>query len=178
MNPHQQGKSALLCVANGSEDLETVTIIDILRRADIPLTLAKVYSKEEKHIASDMNINLMCKLMMGTLIDVFAESKELHTMLSKQIEQDRHIAAICASPAKVLVPFGILTDQKATCYPTMNNIIKNKSCILDKVVVDGNLITSQGPGTAALFALKIVQILKDKKTAQNVAQGALIDLQV
>ena len=67
--------------------------------------------------------------------------------------------AICAAPALALAPTGILNGKKATCYPAMSDKLKNKEAAGQRVVVDGNCITSQGAGTAMEFSLKLVEVL-------------------
>ena len=68
-----------------------------------------------------------------------AQCPDLKDMLTRQQESSRYIAAICAAPAKVLLPFGILKNQNATCYPAYHDKLKNQKHIHDKVVVDHNL---------------------------------------
>eukprot|EP00347_Sterkiella_histriomuscorum_P012661 403367713 len=191
---HHMIKRALLAVANGSEDVETVTVIDILRRGGIPLTVAKVFesSGSQAHGESEMqqvadkkltdvlndNFDMIILPGGGKGADTFSKSKDLKLMLMRQHEQNKLIAAICASPAQVLVPFGILKSQNATCYPSMQNQLKNQKHINDLVVMDHNLITSQGPGTAAQFAFKCLEMLKDRKEVDKVSKAMLIDYNV
>ena len=79
---------------------------------------------------------------------IFAASEGVKDFLKFFKEHDRFIAAICASPAVVLEPLGLLAGEKATCYPGMLKKIKEESRSEDPVVVSHKLITSQGPGTA------------------------------
>ncbi|GAY64261.1 hypothetical protein CUMW_232150, partial [Citrus unshiu] len=91
----------------------------------------------------------------------FAKSEKLVNMLEKQKESNRPYGAICASPALVLEPHGLLKGKKATAFPAMCNKLSDQSEIENRVVVDGNLITSRGPGTSMEFALAIVE--KERK---------------
>ncbi|GAY64254.1 hypothetical protein CUMW_232120, partial [Citrus unshiu] len=87
----------------------------------------------------------------------FAKSEKLVHMLKKQKESNRPYGAICASPALVLEPNGLLKGKKATAFPAMCNKLSDQSEIENRVVVDGNLITSRGPGTSMEFALATVE---------------------
>jgi len=83
-------------------------------------------------------------------------------------------AAICASPAVVFEHHGLLADKKATCYPAMADRLTNKEAINQRVVVDGNCITSQGPGTAIEFALKLVELLYGAQKSIELAAAMLV----
>jgi 4-methyl-5(b-hydroxyethyl)-thiazole monophosphate biosynthesis len=93
--------------------------------------------------------------------------------LSNQRESGRYYAAICASPAVVFQTHGLLKDKKATCYPVFTEQLENTSEAGARIVVDGNCITSQGPGTALEFAIELIRQLFDDTTAQQVADAML-----
>jgi 4-methyl-5(b-hydroxyethyl)-thiazole monophosphate biosynthesis len=99
------------------------------------------------------------------------DSKELIEMLNEQAASGRLYAAICASPAVALKPHGLLENKKATCYPSLLSELDNPEQA--KVVVDGNCITSQGPGTALEFSLKLIELLFDKEKSREVAKAML-----
>lgn len=94
----------------------------------------------------------------GTLID----------LLKRQREQDKWLAAICASPAVVLHHHGLLEGKTATCHPGFRQWLDADRASGDRVVMDGKLVTSQGPGTAVEFALQLVECLLGRETAQKV----------
>ena len=103
-----------------------------------------------------------------------AKSKELAGLIIKMFKAQKIIAAICAAPSLVLDPTGILENKKATCFPGMENLFSARVKFLkDRVVRDGNLITSRGPGTAMAFSLAIVEALAGKKTADTLKQKIL-----
>ncbi|KAH9722958.1 protein DJ-1 [Citrus sinensis] len=139
----------LVPIANGSEEMEAVIIIDILRRAKANVVVAS-----------------------GGLggAQAFAKSKKLVNMLKKQKESNRPYGAICASPALVLEPHGLLKGKKATAFPAMCNKLSNQSEIENRVVVDGNLVTSRGPGTSMEFALAIVEKFFGRNKALELAK--------
>jgi 4-methyl-5(b-hydroxyethyl)-thiazole monophosphate biosynthesis len=177
-------KKVLVVIADGAEELEAVTIIDVLRRAKVNVTVASV---GDKQITASRGVNLVADVVIsecvGNTYDLIAlpggmpgaehlrDSKELTDMLKAQATSGRLYAAICASPAVALKPHGLLKDRKATCYPSLLSELENAEQA--RVVVDGNCITSQGPATALEFALKLVEILFDKQKSQEVAKAML-----
>lgn len=175
----------LVCIADGTEELEAVTIIDVLRRAEADVTVASV---NELTVTASRGAGLQADKVIGDCSDeefdlvvlpggkTGAENLRNSSQLSKILEQQRQegklYAAICASPAVVLAPKGLLEGKKATCYPAMKEKLDNWQ--QQTVVVDGNCITSQGPGTAIEFALKLVELLFDKTRADRVAEAMLV----
>jgi len=176
----------LIAVADGIEELEAITIIDCLRRAGADLTVASV-QKREIVTSRKVKITADCLItdctgkgydlivLPGGLpgAEFLRDSKELAEMLKKQKEAGRFYAAICASPAVVFEYHGLLADKKATCYPAMADKLKNKQATNQRVVVDGNCITSQGPGTALEFSLKLVELLFGSQKSQELAKAML-----
>tara|TARA_B110000879_G_scaffold164138_1_gene212006 strand:+ start:7480 stop:8064 length:585 start_codon:yes stop_codon:yes gene_type:complete len=169
-------KTALVPIAEGSEELEAVTIIDVLRRAGVEVTVASANEGETLQISGSHGIKIVADKMLSScaentydLIAVpgglpgtehLAEHTLLDSLLRKQAEQGKLIGAICAAPALVLASKGLLLDKTATCYPSFQQGLEAKEVDGEaRVVVDGNIITSQGPGTALDFALELVEQL-------------------
>lgn len=169
-------KTALVPIAEGSEELEAVTIIDVLRRAGVEVTVASANEGEKLQISGSNGTNIVADKMLNScaenaydLIAVpggipgsehLAEHPILDSLLRKQAEQGKLIGAICAAPAVVLASKGLLLDKTATCYPSFQQSLEAKEVDGEaRVVVDGNYITSQGPGTALDFALQLVEQL-------------------
>ena len=177
-------KKVLVAIADGTEELEAVTIIDVLRRAEADVTVASV---GDKQITASRGVKLVADAVIsdcvGSIFDLIVlpggmpgaehlrDSKELTDMLKVQAESGRLYAAICASPAVVLKPHQLLENKKATCYPSLHSELGNPQQA--RVVVDGNCITSQGPATALEFALKLVELLFDKQKSREVANAML-----
>ena len=177
-------KQVLVTIADGTEELEAVTIIDVLRRARADVTVASVGNKQVK---ASRGVNLVADALIsecvGNTYDLIAlpggmpgaehlrDSSQLTEMLKDQAASGRFYAAICASPAVALKPHGLLKDKKATCYPSLHSELENPRQA--RVVVDGNCITSQGPATALEFALKLVELLFDKQKSHEVAKAML-----
>lgn len=177
-------KKVLVAIADGTEELEAVTIIDVLRRAGADLTVASV---GDKQITASRRVKIVADALISDCLeesydlivlpggipgaDNLRDSKELIELVKAQAESGGLYAAICASPAVVLNFHGLLDDKKATCYPTMLEELPNGEDT--KVVVDGNCITSQGPATALEFALKLVEVLFGREKSDEVAQAML-----
>ncbi len=177
-------KKVLVAIADGTEELEAVTIIDVLRRAKADVTVASVGAKQ---VTASRAVNLVADALIseciGNTYDLIAlpggmpgaehlrDSSQLADMLKAQADSGRLYAAICASPAVALKPHRLLKDKKATCYPSLHSELDNPQ--QEKVVVDGNCITSQGPATALEFALKLVELLFDKQKSQEIAKAML-----
>ncbi len=186
--------SVLVLVANGSEDIETVTVIDVLRRAHLNVTVAVVGATDgdgTKVQGSLVTLARGVKMIADITVEEctgathswdmvvlpggnqgaqhLQDSKEVIQILTKQNDQKKFIAAICAAPAVVLARHGFLENKTATCYPSMQKQIPkyNGEC---KVVVDGHIITSQGPGTSIQFALTLVENLVNTGKAQEIAE--------
>ncbi|XP_052480106.1 protein DJ-1 homolog B-like [Gossypium raimondii] len=104
----------------------------------------------------------------------FAKSDKLVNLLKKQAESNKPYGAICASPALVLGPHGLLKGKKATAYPAMCDKLSDQSHIHNRVVVDGNLITSRGPGTSMEFALGTVEKFFGRPKALELAKALLV----
>jgi 4-methyl-5(b-hydroxyethyl)-thiazole monophosphate biosynthesis len=103
------------------------------------------------------------------------DSAELIGMLKKQKAAGRLYGAICASPAVALLPHGLLDGVKAvTCYPGMRGKLNPAQVSDERVVVDGNCVTSQGPGTAIEFALKLVELLFGPDKASEIGKAMLV----
>ena len=177
-------KKVLVAIADGTEELEAVTIIDVLRRAKADVTVVSVGNKQ---VTASRGVKLVADAVIsdcvGSVYDLIAlpggmpgaehlrDSKELTDMLKAQAASGRLYAAICASPAVVLKHHSLLKDKKATCYPSLLSELDNPEQA--KVVVDGSCITSQGPATALEFSLKLVELLFDKQKSREVAKAML-----
>lgn len=169
-------KTALVPIAEGSEEIELVTIVDLLRRAGVEVTVASANRQQKLQITASRGMKITADMMLDDcannhydLIAVpgglpgaehLAEHPILDLMLRDQAAQGKLFGAICAAPALVLGSKGLLLDKTATCYPSFQQALEaNEVDSAARVVVDGNCITSQGPGTALDFALELVEQL-------------------
>jgi len=179
-------KTALIILAEGFEEIEAITPIDILRRSEVNVIIAGLFSLEVKG-ARGMTIKADCLIDNipedfhaiilpggGAGAKNLAESQKVTNLIKKQHEKGGIIAAICASPAVVLYPIGILTGKKVTSYPTHErDFTDDVTYINDCVVVDGNIVMSRGPGTAFEFSLVLAKMLAGEKIAQEVGKATL-----
>jgi 4-methyl-5(b-hydroxyethyl)-thiazole monophosphate biosynthesis len=169
-------KQALVPIADGSEEIEAVTIIDVLRRAGVEVTVASVGIGKTKQITAARGTNIVADSFIADCADKawdliavpggiegadhLAASEILDQLLRSQAQQGKFYAAICAAPAVVLGSKGLLADKTATSHPRFyQSLIAKEVDTESRVVVDGNCITSQGPGTAIDFALELVEQL-------------------
>ncbi|KAG7209875.1 hypothetical protein KM043_011477 [Ampulex compressa] len=183
-------KTALLLIADGSEEMEAVITADVLRRAGVLVTIASVTDNENVKCSRDVKLCADVKIsnmknddkydvliLPGGLggSKTFASSSEVGKLLQEQEKEDRVIAAICAAPT-ALKAHGIAKGKQITSYPAMKDqLIDEYKYLEEKVVIDGNLITSRGPGTAFAFGLAIVEKLLNKESAATVAKGMLYE---
>jgi 4-methyl-5(b-hydroxyethyl)-thiazole monophosphate biosynthesis len=181
-------KKTLVILADGFEEIEAITVIDVLRRANIAVTIAGLSGLEVKgahgitlradKLLADSGADFAAVVLPGGMPGVknLAASGEVNSLIRKLFAAGKVIAAICAAPSVVLVPTGILKDKRVTGFPGMTESFeKSTRYEEDKVVVDGQLITSRGPGTALLFALAIVEKLSGKETAEKLKKTTLAE---
>mgnify|MGYP005650057409 CR=1 FL=1 len=177
-------KKILVPVAQGTEEMEAITIIDVLRRAGAEVIVASVDEinikasrgvefKAEKLIKDCVNEEFDLIVLPGGIpgAENLKNSEELGQLLKQQAEKKKYYGAICASPAIVLHHYGLITPGKVTCHPGFASQIENGNVLGSKVVVDGNCITSRGAGTACDFALELVSLLYSEDKKKEVMGG-------
>jgi len=180
--------NVLILLAEGFEEIEVTISVDMLRRAGLNVIIASISDsiivEGSRKIKIDSDILLKdFKGLPETVIlpgglpgaENLANSSKVTELIKGMDENDKLIAAICASPAVVLAPMGILDNRKATCYPGFEEkFSENTTYVDEKVVVEGNIITSRGPGTAFDFALEIIKYLKNEDIANEVKEQTLV----
>lgn len=172
-------------LADGFEEIEALSIIDILRRASIETVIAGLHegpvvsARGVKVIpdttidqikADDFDMIVLPGGQPGT--DNLNGDHRVRKLLMDFYNKGKLTGAICAAPY-VLANAGLLSGKKATAYPTYKDRLKDATYLEDAVVEDENVLTSKGPGTAACFALKIVERLKGKQIADNIKNAML-----
>lgn len=177
--------NVLMPVANGSEDMEVAIIADLLRRAQMNLTLASVEQSNLLTFANGLKVEADALLtdvatkefdlivLPGGIpgAEHLRDSELLIELLAKQKQRGGWIAAICASPAVVLNHHGLISEAYATCYPSFQEQLNPEYLMPeDAVVIDEHhkVITSQGPGTAMRFAIAIIEELAGLDAADAV----------
>ena len=186
-------KKTIVLLADGFEDVEAVTPIDYLRRAGIDVTTVSISDNMTVtsrwggiKITADTTLRELNENDWDAVIvpggmpgaSNLAASKETGLLLKKTAATEKLICAICASPAVVLAPLGLINGKKYTCYPGLEEKVTNSTCGAkwseERVVTDGNIITSRGAGTAGEFAVAIIEKLTDKETAEKITQTVLL----
>ena len=177
--------NVVVIFAEGVEPLEAVTIVDVLRRADLSVTTVSLTGSAAVRAAHRMTLTADA-LWPAVDLDGFdaivlpgggkgtenlLADKRVRKAVQAFAADGRTVAAVCAAPT-VLAAAGVLDGRRATCYPTCARLL-GESYDNAPVIVDGNIITSQGPGTTMLFALVLVQQLKGGGVAQDVAARLL-----
>ncbi len=177
--------SVLIPLAQGCEELEAVTLIDLLRRANIDVVTAGLDDKAvvtahgitlipdttlEEALKKAYEMIILPGGMPGT--NHLEQDNRLKNALMEQNQQGKYIAAICAAP-KILAAAGILNGRHATSYPGFLDAMDLPEVeYLDEMVVhDDNIITSTSPGTAMDFALYLIEVLKDETLRDKVEEG-------
>ena len=173
-------KKVLVPISNGCEEIEAVTIIDVLRRAGAEVTVASVQPSEGLQVCASRGTNIVADCSIGDCVNSpdkvpwdliaipggvpgsehLAANQDLDKLLRSQVAEGRLFGAICAAPHLVLASKGFLLDRAATCHPMYHQQLEAREVNSEsRVVVDGNCITSQGPGTAMDFSLQLVEQL-------------------
>ena len=173
-------KRVLVPLAEGFEELEAVTIVDVLRRAGIEVVVA---SLGDSPVAGSHGIRIAADTPLGAIaeqdFDLIAmpggmpgaehlkKDARVAALIRRQREQGKPVAAICAAPM-VLAAAGVLDGRRATSYPGFLEDAKQTTVVDEAVVSDGGVITSRGPGTALDFALTLVAELAGKPARDQV----------
>ena len=174
-------------LADGFEEIEALSIVDILRRAG--LTVCMLSANGTKNVTgahgisvtaddliehADQNPTLL--FLPGGMPGVtnLEQNPEVIARIKRQNENNGMIAAICAAP-KILGDLGLLAGKRATSYPGFEPHLKDAILSKEKVVVDGNIITSRGAGTAMELGFVLTGILKDTETEQSLRSGMIYE---
>ncbi len=179
----------LVPLANGFEEIEAMSIIDVLNRANIEVIVAGLEKREVKGSNTGLNIiahTVLDEVDINTLdmivlpgglpgAEYLAKSEKIKSIIKELNNKNKPVGAICAAPW-ALKEAGVLEHKKHTNYPGFENHTGKENYIADqKVVIDDNVITSRGPGTAICFALEIVKLLKGNKIFNKVKSALLVD---
>jgi 4-methyl-5(b-hydroxyethyl)-thiazole monophosphate biosynthesis len=176
---------ALVLLADGSEEIEAVTVIDILRRAEVAVTVAGV---SQRSVTASRGVHLTADVVFTDVADTafdlvvlpggargaeaFRDSPAVQALVKRQHQRGGRLAAICAAPS-ALASAGLLQGVRATSYPGFLAESDGAQLSEEPVVTDGLITTSRGPGTAMDFALALVALLCGEARARDVAGKAL-----
>ena len=181
-------KKVLVPIAPGFEEIETITVVDILRRAGAKVTIAAtakgiIKGSRGIKIEPDTLLDSVLKIEFDLIClpggqpgtDNLKNDSRILNLLVKMFEQEKLIAAICAAPI-ILKKADVIKNRFLTSHPSVQSEFNSKKYLFDRVVVDGILITSQSPGTAMEFALKLVEILFHSNRKKKVNNGVLAQI--
>ncbi|MDC7245435.1 MAG: DJ-1/PfpI family protein [Sphaerochaetaceae bacterium] len=178
-------KKILVALAEGFEEIEALTPVDLLRRCGGEVSIAGVGST---NITGGHGIKVTCDMLIseaGLDYDAIiipggglgarnlSESWEVHEKMLMLVNQGALLASICASPAVVLGPAGLLNGHRAVCYPGAEVNTPDFEFSDEPVCVDGNLITARGAGCAVDFSLAIIEHLYDKETSDRIRSAII-----
>lgn len=175
----------LVPLAQGCEELEAVTVIDLLRRAGIEVVSAGL---DDRPVSASRGVRLIPDVLLDDVLeqefdmlvlpgglpgaDHLDGDQRIHALLKRMSSGGRYTAAICAAP-KVLAHAGLLDDKTATSYPGVIDAMELPATRLSDaaVVVDGKVVTSRGPGTAMDFALTLIALLLGEEKRREVERS-------
>ncbi len=179
----------LVPLANGFEEIEAMSIIDVLSRAGIEVVVAGLEKREVEGSNTGLKViahtvldevdveSLDMVVLPGGLpgSEYLAKSEKVKSIIKALSEKNKPVGAICAAPW-ALKEAGVLEGKKHTNYPGFESHTGKDGYVADqKVVIDDNVVTSRGPGTAICFALEIVKMLQGEETYNQLREGLLAD---
>jgi protein deglycase len=174
--------NALVLLADGFEEIEAVTIIDVLRRSDVVVTTAslgeqRVTGSHRISVEADALLDAIAVESFDALVlpggpgaKTLREDARAQATIKRAAAAGKVLAAVCAAPT-ALEAAGVLAGKRATSYP--GNPLPSASWVQESVVIDGNVITSRGPGTTMAFALAVVERLRGVEVANTTAERLL-----
>ena len=170
-------------LADGFEEIEALTPVDLLRRAGVEVKTVSIYP-DRKNVTGARAIEVKADITIDGvdtgMADIIVlpggmpgtvnllECRELMDMVDEQKRQKKRIAAICAAPARILGSKGLLKGKKATCYPGLENMMDGATPVIKTVVTYENITTSRGLGTALDFACELITLLCGKEKSDEI----------
>jgi len=181
-------KRILVPLAEGFETIEALAVVDVFRRAGVAVDLAAI--GESLEVNSSHQVRVTADLLLSQCLERSYElivlpggipgaanlqkSAVLLELLAKQRQAGKLYGAICAAPALVLEPQGLLAGKKATCHPGFTEHLSDRQAIGERVVVDGNCVTAKGAGVSVDFALELLERVAGVEARQVVAKGMVV----
>ena len=180
-------ENIIVLLANGFEEIEALSIIDILRRAKLNVLTLSITDKKEvegahqvtvitdklfSHIDNFDEYNVLILPGGQTGSNNLRNNSNVIELIQDFNKKNKWVCAMCAAPI-VLAKAGIINNKKVTCYPGYEKYLEGAQILNDRVVVDKPIITSRGPATAPFFALQIVKEIVDNKVFENLKTGML-----
>ena len=158
-------KKVTVLLADGFEEIEALTVVDLLRRAKVYVDTVSI---TDDYTVRGAHGIVLPGGMPGTTN--LKEDENVRKAVQEAYDDGRYVAAICAAPT-ILADMGLLKGKRATCYPDMESEIEDAYLTGAPVATDENIITSQGVGTAIDFALKLIEVLISEEKAVEIADS-------
>ena len=174
-------------MADGCEEIEGLTVVDVVRRAKMEIVMLSITGKKE--VTSSHGVTFLADALAeetgyedldGIVLPggmpgaaTLGECDDLRKLIVRFAEENKPIAAICAAPM-VLGKLGLLKGRKATCYPGFENFLEGAEYTAAMVEKDGNIITGKGPGAAMEFALAVVELLQGKDKVAELRKAMIV----
>lgn len=189
MTFNMKSQTSYIFLAPGFEEIEALATVDAMRRAG--MKIVEVSVTDTKHVTGATGQTVVADSLLTDIDPTDAEwiiipggqpgadnlhsSQKVNEIIKNQYERGGKIAAICAGPAVVVAPTGILKGKKATCYSGLGHMIESEggTYVKEPVVIDGNIITSEGPGTTLMFAKAIISASVGKEKADETLSSML-----
>lgn len=182
-------KDSFVFLAEGFEEVEALTVIDLLRRAGIPVKTVSITTALQ--VTGAHGVTVKADVLFDNTLFSDAEwlilpggmpgasnlyeFSPLQGLLKAHAESENgRIAAICASPAVVLGQLGLLKGEKATCYPGFENLLEDSEIVDTPVVASGKFVLGNGPANAMIWSLAIISETLGSQEANKVANGLLL----
>lgn len=173
----------VVLLADGFEEIEGLTVVDVIRRAGISLTTVSIMKQDQVTGAHQIQVKADCLMEETDFSDTKMvvlpgglggmQNLEAHEgvreLLRQFAKEQRYIGAICAAPT-ILGRMGLLEGKQAVCYPSMEDGLVGAEVCYESVVVDENIITGRGMGVSIDFALRLIEALRDKALADDIAE--------
>lgn len=175
-------------LADGFEEIEALTPVDLLRRAGVDIVTVSIYP-DRKNVTGAHRIEVCADI---TIDDVDMSQADilflpggmpgtvnllgcapLMDLVDEQYSKGKRIAAICAAPARILGSKGLVKGRRATCYPGMEDMLEGATAVTDSVVTDGNITTSRGLGTAVDLACELISIMCGQEKADEIRKSVV-----
>lgn len=170
-------------LADGFEEIEGLTVVDLMRRAGIDVETVSIMEKKKvmgshkivvkadvKFEKADFSETKMLVLPGGlTGTENLKAHEGLERLIRKFHEEGKYLAAICAAPT-ILAGMGLLEGKKATCYPSMEKELVGAEALEEAAVTDGTITTGRGMGASIAFALQLIKVLRDQEIADTIAE--------
>jgi len=178
-------KKVLIPLAPGFEEIEAIAVVDILRRAGVEVVTAgtaenPIEGRNKIRVLTDTSLDSVKEQDFDMIVlpggaggtENLKKDMRVKEIVERLYKNGRFITAICAAPT-VLSAIGVTAGRTITSHPSVRTKLEKEKLSEERVVVDGNIVTSQGPGTAIEFAFKLVEVLVGKEKAREVNKGVL-----